>query len=509
MTKLSLAEVSTPLRSYGGTLAAFLVTWLLCFGNTLWSMLEIWLRSDTYAHGILIFPISIYLIWRKRDQIAATPLQPSFIALPVLFTLVVIWYFANAISVNVVSQLAVILMLPVLVWLCCGGRLLKLLRFPLLYLLFAVPMGDNLVPWLQNITADITVAALQLSQIPVYREGLYLSTPTGLFLVAEACSGIRYLIASVALGTLYAYLTYTSRIKQLVFCLASIIVPILANGVRAYGIVLIASLTDMKHAVGVDHLIYGWLFFGVIIFIMFYIGGFFADKKPQQPVPVKAESRSVSPALLLSGIFIMLIPMLTNQLRPTLTQQPVFSITQLEQSLTPVNDPNSLPQFSGSSAQVAGLWQYPNHDVWLYTAFYLHSDDKKLIGWHNQPYEPDSWTPASSQRRQLQIGSHQLTLQQVDLRSASGKKRLLWYWYGSGDYWSANPYLITAMQALGKVLHISQHGSFYALSVYYDGDPRQASQILERVLHQQYDLLITANSAEASQLSLAHQGQQP
>ncbi|WP_213999910.1 exosortase A [Arsukibacterium sp.] len=507
--KVSMSHLSSPARSYAITLTVFLVVWLLSFAETLWSMVTIWLRSDTYAHGILIFPISLYLIWRKRQQIAATRLSPSAPPILFLFILVTVWYFANAVAVNVVSQLAVVLMLPVLVWLCCGWPLLKLLRFPLCYLLFAVPMGENLVPWLQDITADITVAALQLSQIPVYRDGLYLTTPTGLFLVAEACSGIRYLIASVALGTLYAYLTYTSRVKQLVFCLAAIIVPIVANGLRAYGIVLIASLTDMKHAVGVDHLIYGWLFFGIIIFIMFYVGGFFADKKPPQSQSRSAQLKPVSGTILLSGVSVMLLPMLVTLLLPPLAQQPLFSTKQLEQSLAPAGNTIALPQFTDSSAKLAGIWQRESHDIWFYAAFYQHIDDKKLVSWHNQPYQTAKWTPATSQRRNLQIGQQSLVLQEVDLRASNGQRRMLWYWYGSGNYFSADPYLITAMQALGKVFHFSQHGSFYALSVYYDDDPEHASRILEQELTERFSLIATANSSEPAELSLAQQAQQP
>ena len=509
MLNFNLPHLTKPARSYAITLTAFLLVWLFCFAETLWSMAAIWLRSDTYAHGILILPISIFLIWRKRQHIAATVLQPSYLALPLLFALVVVWYFADAVAVNVVSQLAVVLMLPVLVWLCCGWQLLKLLRFPLLYLLFAVPMGDNLVPWLQDITADITVAVLQLSQIPVYRDGLYLATPTGLFLVAEACSGIRYLIASVALGTLYAYLTYTSRVKQLLFCLAAVIVPILANGLRAYGIVLIASLTEMKYAVGVDHLIYGWLFFGLIIFIMFYIGGFFADKQSPIIVDNTPQIKRAPAAVLISGLSIMLMPLLINLLLPPLSPQPVYNVKKLEQSLTPVAESVALPKFVDSSAQLTGSWQHDDHDILFYSAFYLHTDDKKLISWHNQPYQSASWTPASSQRRQLQFSDQQLSLQEFDLRASNGQKRLLWYWYGSGEYFSADPYFITAMQALGKVLHLSQHGSFYAISVYYDDDTEHARSILNKVLKQRFELISTANSAALQPINLAQQGQQP
>ena len=104
-----------------------------------------------------------------------------------------------------------------------------------------------------------------------------LSIPRGDFEVAKACSGIRYLIASVSLGTFYAYLTYQSWGRRLLFVSMAIALPILANGLRAYGIVMIAHFTNMKHAVGVDHLIYGWLFFGVLMFVLFWVGGRYAQ----------------------------------------------------------------------------------------------------------------------------------------------------------------------------------------------------------------------------------------
>ncbi len=509
MLKSHGTEQAKPKYFYAVGLALLLIVWLLCFADTLWSMVTIWLRSDTYAHGILIFPISLFLIWRKRQHIAATALQPAYLALPVLLLLVIIWFFANAVAVNVVTQLAVVLMLPVLLWLCCGWQQLKLLRFPLFYLLFAVPMGENLVPWLQDITADITVFALQLSQIPVYRDGLYLSTPTGLFLVAEACSGIRYLIASVALGTLYAYLTYTSRVKQAIFCIAAVIVPILANGIRAYGIVLIASLTDMKHAVGVDHLIYGWLFFGLVIFIMFFIGGFFADKQAVVSASGTANIKPLPKLVLLSGALVLLLPLLTSRLLPPLAQQPQYQVQPLQQNLTPVAGSVMLPKFTDSSAELAGSWQQQQHKIWFYAAFYQHTDDKKLVSWHNQPYQAAHWTAAGAERRQLHVANQQLTLQEMDLRAANGQKRLLWYWYGSGNFFSADPYLITAMQALGKVLHISQHGSFFAISVSYTDNPEQARTALNQALQQRMELIIAANATGPDHVDLAKQVSQP
>ena len=125
-----------------------------------------------------------------------------------------------------------------------------------------MPFGEFLLPVLMEYTANFTVTALRLSGIPVYREGLQFVIPSGSWSVVEACSGVRYLIASFMIGTLFAYLNYRSTRRRLVFMGVSIVVPILANWLRAYMIVMLGHLSGNTIAVGVDHLIYGWLFFG-------------------------------------------------------------------------------------------------------------------------------------------------------------------------------------------------------------------------------------------------------
>ncbi len=121
------------------------------------------------------------------------------------------------------------------------------------------------MPTLIDWTADFTIAALKLTGIPVFREGAHFQIPSGRWSVVEACSGVRYLIASLMVGILYAYLTYRSMRRRLLFIGVSILVPIVANWLRAYMIVMIGHLSGNTLAVGVDHIIYGWIFFGVVM----------------------------------------------------------------------------------------------------------------------------------------------------------------------------------------------------------------------------------------------------
>ena len=272
-------------QRYAVALVLSAIFWLLAwYGDTAQSMVAIWQRSETFAHGFLIVPISAWMIWRRRHDLAALDLRPNFLVLPLLALVGFGWLLGELAGAGVVQQYALVLMIPLLVWTILGNAVVRALAFPLFFLLFAVPFGEFLLPPLMEYTADFTVFALRLTGIPVYREGLFFTLPSGSWSVVEACSGLRYLIASLTLGCLYAYLTYRSfGAARDLHCRFSVIVPIVANWLRAYMIVMIGHLSGMKYAVGIDHLIYGWLFFGVVMLILFWVGSFWReDLDPQQ-----------------------------------------------------------------------------------------------------------------------------------------------------------------------------------------------------------------------------------
>ena len=259
-------------------LLVLICTQVVLFYPTYLSMVEIWWRSETFAHGFFIFPISIYLIWKKRSHFSNIQFETDLRASVFLLGFGFLWLIATLVDVSVVKQFAVVSMLPVLVWLVLGFRTLWLLAFPLAYLLFAVPVGEFLIYPMMEFTASFTVRAIRFVGIPVLWEGLFFTLPSGSWSVVEACSGVRYIIASLTLGCLYAYLTYQSFWRRGAFIVVAIITPIIANGIRAFMIVMIGHFSNMKLATGVDHLIYGWVWFGIVMFLMFWIGATLAGR---------------------------------------------------------------------------------------------------------------------------------------------------------------------------------------------------------------------------------------
>lgn len=282
---------------------------LACLGvlyrDTISAMVGIWSRSETFAHCYLVAPISLWLVWRRRAHVALLQPRPQpWFALPML-VVAGAWLVADLASVNAATQFGVVTLLVLTVPAVLGWAVARELAFPLAFLFFMVPIGEFMLDPMMRWTADFTVYALRVSGIPVYREGLQFVIPTGTWSVVEACSGVRYLIASFMVGSLFAHLNYTGTRKRLVFCAVALAVPILANWLRAYFIVLLGHLSGNELAVGVDHLVYGWVFFGVVVAIMFFVGARWAD--PEQAAPVRPASSPVPAVPFHAGLVVPLV----------------------------------------------------------------------------------------------------------------------------------------------------------------------------------------------------------
>ena len=269
-----------------------LIGWIFFwYRETLSAMVEIWARSDTYAHAFIVPPIALWLIWRKRDElISLQPRASAWLVLPLAFATFA-WLLGQLTAVNALTQFALVVTLILAIMALLGLEISRHIAFPLAFLLFSVPIGDFMLPKLMDGTAAFTVSALRATGIPVYQEGNQFVIPSGNWSVVEACSGIRYIIASVTVGTLFAYLNFVSLRRRLIFILVSILVPVVANWLRAYMIVMLGHFSGNKIAVGVDHLIYGWVFFGIVIMAMFMIGARWAeDPAPSNAAPLNTTS---------------------------------------------------------------------------------------------------------------------------------------------------------------------------------------------------------------------------
>ena len=290
---------------------------LLCmffaFNSSFSKLLDIWQSSNTYGHGVLILPIVLWLIHRKKHELVHVEAQPSFFALFLVGLASFFWFISVLSYINVIEQFALFTLFVVLTWAFFGRKIVLSLKFPLAFLFLSIPIGDFLVPYLQFITADISVFMIQVLGIPVFRDGMYIQIPNGNFLVAEACSGIRFLISTVTIGVLYSYLNFSKLYKQVLFVLLCCVVAIIGNGLRAFLMILIGHLSNMQAAVGFDHFVYGGVFFVIILSILFVIGHYMSDPIDETEQPIQNNKGALQKFPSLVFITITFILLFTSQ----------------------------------------------------------------------------------------------------------------------------------------------------------------------------------------------------
>jgi exosortase A len=250
----------------------FAVSWVIIlalFWDTIQTMVDVWAHSRTYAHGFLILPATLYLIWCYRDRlIGISPLANSR-GLVLGAILACGWCLGGITQTLLVQQIAVISMLPALILGIFGSKVLRALQFPLGSLAFALPVGTSIEPWLQKITAMFIMLGLEMVGIPHHRDGYLITIPSGSWEVAPDCGGLRYILPGLALGYIYTAVmhhTLKQRVTFLFLCAGLLIV---ANGARAYGIILADHLGIAE---GTDHRVFSYAVYGVTMLFLAWLG---------------------------------------------------------------------------------------------------------------------------------------------------------------------------------------------------------------------------------------------
>lgn len=260
----------------------------------------IWWNSSTFTHCLMIMPMIGWLV--SQRVVLLRPLTPAFWwpALVWMAGAGLVWLVGEAAGVGLFRQLGLVLMLQGAVAATLGEKLVRGLLFPLGYALLLVPFGEELVPLLQTLTAHISMVLLHLSGLQAEMEGVFITTRAGFFEVAEACSGVNFLIAMLAYSIFAAHLCFRSWTRRIVFVAAALATTILANALRAWGTMVAAEIWGIEAAGGIDHVFYGWFFFGAVILLVMFVARRWFDR-PANDAAVDVRGLAGSPRFAARG----------------------------------------------------------------------------------------------------------------------------------------------------------------------------------------------------------------
>ena len=476
----------------GLTVASWLLLgWL--YRDTAASMVAIWLRSDTYAHGFLVLPISAFLIWRKRRELAAITPEPQWLGVVALAGLSLVWLAGHVADILLAAQLALVAMLPATAWALLGTAAVRTVLFPLAFLVFAVPWGEAWTPWLQDVTAAISVWCLDITGIPVFREGRHISIPAGDFLVAETCSGLRYLIASLALGSLYAYLTYRSPWRRLAFFAVAAVVPILGNGLRAYGVMFLGHLTDMRWGTGDEHVVLGRVFFITLMVLLFWLGALWRETPAAATPDRRAGTRPLrARALVPVALAVLGIGAAGSGLAGLAAGGGETARTRvvLPEGAHGWSGPLTggtawQPRFRGADLiREAAYRRGPTSAVDFLVVHYRRQEQgAELVNAQNRLFSGDwRWLGGDPGRVVAGPEGQRWPVRELRLQGPDGRRQLVWRWYDIGGRRLVDPTRAKLWEAAHRLLGRSGDTSLVAVAAGFRYRPEQARKQLRAFL---------------------------
>jgi exosortase A len=484
-------------------LCSFSLFLILFYWSTATRIVAQW-ETATFSYGFLILPIGACLVWLERKDVASENPCPTFWAIPVLAGCAVGWMLGRLTATDVVQQFCFVAMLIVFLWGMLGTPVTRKLIMPLSFLLFAVPLGSGLIPKLQDFAAWFAVRLLELCKVPVLLEGRFISIPSGSWEVAEACSGVRYLASSMGVGFLFAGLAYRSWIRRTTFFVASAVVPVLANGFRVFGIILLAYLSGNRIAAGVDHLVYGWVFFTLVASFLLAFG-FWWREKPQNKLASSSlqenkrhfEARASSIRATqgvstrsnffatISLVIIGSAPLAARSARsrpPTLVRIALPAVSSPWHASAEDNLYKWQPSFVAPDAKLLQSFASQSEEVKLYVACYSPARlDAKLISSGNKLFDEGLWKRTGEEQDIVTLGARSVRVRTTFIRSAHHSLAVLnWYWV-DGNY-TGNDLFAKVLLAKSRLSRRGHVAAAIAVALEDDTTQERRAEVLKDFL---------------------------
>lgn len=451
--------------------AGLFILFVILYWNSINQLIYLWNTTEAYSHGFLIPFLSIYLLAQKNKSLTNITLKPApLLLLPLILTLF-LWLLASITDTRTIELTLLPFIFIFTYTSIIGYQSGFILITSLLYILVAVPIWDFLTPLFQSMAVFVNELALQLSGIPTHIKGISVFIPAGTFEIAGGCSGLRYFVATIALGCFFSISNYKRIKPALILIIASLILPIVFNWIRIYIIILVGHFTDMQSPLMADHVNFGWVLYGISLIPLFYLAKKLVtleDKKQQEFTVSQLAILNYSYPkffLLIPVILILSVSTFTTYLtnsKPEALQE-IFSPKAESPWLGPIYFDDWKPKYTGASIEINRLYVGidKTSDISLHIFYYgQQTQDSELINELNTIADDRI---IESQKTFI-FENHNIIEKII---TSNSKKRLIWYWYYVNNKNVVSPIIVKLFQ-VRELISKKTSSSLIALSIECD-----------------------------------------
>jgi len=459
------------------------------YGASIGRLVTIWWTSAAYQALMFVPLLSLYFVWLRRETLAATPIAPSYGALPLLVAAVALWAVSNAAFVAFGEFVALVGMIHALVLAILGVRIYRALLFPLWLLWLMVPIGDNLFPPLVSLTVQLSKLGLWATGAQVAVDGSVLVTGVGRYGVIQECSSLPFIIGNLIVSLVFAQLMFDRMRKRSLYVVLGVVMALFGNVLRIVSVIRLTELSDGAIDLVSDHRVYGWFMFLLVILAQMWIGARFADpvSGPEQHDSPQSDKPAFSPA----SIFVPLLALLVLAF-PRILAVRLDAVADAEQALSRcAPPPASLPDSGGGwrpvydHADTRQQWrvQIDGYQVDVFVGgFRTQASGREVVGWPGRSHDdvnfgllelaaPTGW---SSQLWPAPQGER--------LRTPTLDRRRVWTWYWADGVVTGRPWGAKLLLARGALFGRGTSGAVVMLSTQENHDPAAAEAALGKAL---------------------------
>lgn len=415
---------------------------------TFWLLWPKWMDSFTYSHGLLVIPLSAWLLWRERDRINAEPVQRTRWAGLLLLGLLFVWTLSFASSIEIGTSATMPLILLVAVLFAAGSRIAMISAFPVLLLYSAIPVWDYINGILQSTTTAAVTIILDTLQVPAYIQGNVVQIPSGVFEIAGGCSGLHFFIVGFTLAAVYGHLYLSSMRNRVVLLGVAVAMAIVMNWIRVATIIVAGHMTNMQSfLVQVDHYYFGWVLFAVILIPFFLIARWLEGREDNTEedtiigetlVPANATLAAIASVCVISLLPVLVWGRLVqNEPAPVIIELPGLAEWQGPSE----GNSNWQPVFRGADGEALASYSRDGRSLEVYVNWYRsQSQSRELIGYGNSLAGHN--VRRHYDRKYIDITARNdaksLEIREILTSNHTGQRRLIWYYFVVGDHAETN-----------------------------------------------------------------------